>query len=131
MELKALVKDGKLQPVENLPGEWKEGTELVVVDCDATNRKEEFQQLKEAWQKETRYQSFSRQIALHPAYQRIIGMGRDALPLILKELEAGPHHWFWALRSISGEDPVSEDSRGDMKAMTDSWLDWGRKAGVI
>lgn len=130
MELKALVKDGKLQPVEDLPSEWEDGTELVVVDCDATNREEEFHQLKESWQKETKYRSFSRQIALHPAYQRIIGMGREALPLILKELEVSPYHWFWALRSISGEDPVSKDSQGDMKAMTESWLDLGAQSRV-
>ncbi|MDF1811211.1 MAG: hypothetical protein P1V20_03325 [Verrucomicrobiales bacterium] len=131
MELKARVENGKLKPVDPLPSEWEEGTQLVVVDCATHDRANEFQKLKETWQNETKYRSFSQQIALHPAYQRIIGMGRDALPLILRELQADPHHWFWALRSISGEDPVPQDARGDMNAMTKSWLDWGRKAGVI
>ena len=51
-------------------------------------------------------------MAMHPAYQQIVGMGRSAVPFILKELANGPGHWFWALRAISGEDPVSSQGQG-------------------
>ncbi len=131
MELKVLVKNGRLETEEPLPSDWGNGTELVVVAHTPEEREREFHQLKDTWQKETKYLSFSQQIAIHPAYQRIIGMGREALPLILRELESAPHHWFWALKSISGENPAPDEIQGNMKAMSECWLDWGRKAGVI
>ena len=66
---------------------------------------------------------------MHPAYQQIVGMGRSAVPFILKELANGPGHWFWALRAISGEDPVSPKDRGDVLKMTNAWLVWGARNG--
>jgi hypothetical protein len=46
----------------------------------------------------------------HPAYQRIIEMGQPVMPLIFRELEREPDHWFWALQSITGENPVKLES---------------------
>jgi hypothetical protein len=56
-------------------------------------------------------------------------MGERALPLILRQLESEgdqPNNWFWALRSITGENPVSADLRGNRLAMAKAWLDWAR-----
>ena len=64
-------------------------------------------------------------MAMHPAYQQIIGMGTPALPLIFQELQREPDHWFWALGAITGENPVPEEDAGDLDAMTDAWLSWG------
>ncbi len=66
-------------------------------------------------------------IAEHPAYREIIEMGRDAIPLILRDLAKSPLQWFWDLSSIAGETPVRPDDRGDVDAMTAAWLDWGRR----
>ena len=66
------------------------------------------------------------------SYQRVIGMGEKAIPLILRQLENegdDPDHWFWALQAITREDPVPEDARGDMKEMARAWLDWAYMAG--
>lgn len=63
------------------------------------------------------------------AYQRIIGMGDRAVPLILAELEreAGdPDHWGWALHAITGDDPIPEEAAGDTVQIARAWLDWGR-----
>ena len=38
--------------------------------------------------------------------------------------------WFWALKSLTDVDPVSDDDRGDMVAMANAWLEWGRVNGV-
>ncbi len=46
-----------------------------------------FQQLVNQWQKETRGISSSTELILHPAYQQIIGMGREVVPLLFRELE--------------------------------------------
>ncbi len=68
---------------------------------------------------------------MHPAYQQIIGMGQDAIPLILAEMKRKPGHWFWALKSITGEDPVLPEQRGRIKKMTEAWINWGRNQGYI
>jgi hypothetical protein len=46
-------------------------------------------------------------IALQPAHQQIIGMGNEAIPLILDELQREEDHWFWALNAITGDVPVA------------------------
>jgi hypothetical protein len=90
---------------------------------------EQFDQLANAWREQTRYLSSTHEIVLHPAYQRIIGMGPDALRFIFRELETSPDHWFWALSAIAGEDPVPPEDKGDLRAMAHHWLQWARRRG--
>ncbi len=87
--------------------------------------------LKKEWEDNTAHLSSMTKIVMHPAYHQIIGMGQIAIPLILSEMEKNPDHWFWALRSITGEDPVLPVHRGRLKQMTDDWLKWGRENGYI
>jgi hypothetical protein len=57
---------------------------------------------------------------------------KPAIPLILKDLsEHGPDDWFWALTAITDDNPITEDISGDMQAMAEAWLQWGRKAGYL
>jgi len=74
--------------------------------------------------------STAARMAMHPAYQEIIGMGRDALPLILAELRREVDHWFWALRAITGADPVEPGHEGDLPAMAADWLRWARQQNI-
>jgi hypothetical protein len=70
-------------------------------------------------------------------YQNIIGMGLDALPLILAQLKAegdDPDQWFWALQTISEandlEPPqVQPEDQGNFKKMADIWLAWSEAKG--
>lgn len=89
----------------------------------------EFDRLVEQWRSETAFYGTIMEICTHRAYQRIIGMGRVAVPFILRELKARPEHWFWALRAITRQDPVPKNARGDLRAMTAAWLTWGAKNG--
>ncbi|MEG3890120.1 MULTISPECIES: hypothetical protein [unclassified Microcoleus] len=50
----------------------------------------EFNSLAEEWRTETRMLSLVAQKSMHPAYQRIIGMGQPVAPLILRDLEQKP-----------------------------------------
>jgi hypothetical protein len=95
------------------------------------NVEREFRELAGAWKSQRPATSFSFQLAMHPAYQRIIGLGKAALPLILAELEKDLDHWFWALRAISGEDPVPLESRGKLNEMANAWINWGRGKGYV
>lgn len=93
--------------------------------------KRTFNKLARKWKRETINVSSMQQMVLHPAYGEIIGLGGDAIPLILKELEKEPDFWFWALMSLTREDPVTEEIRGDLKAMREVWLDWGIGHGYL
>jgi len=86
-----------------------------------------FYNLKEQWLNDTSFSSSITEIAMHPAYQQIIGMGPLAIPFILLEIMEKPGQWFWALRSITGEDPVPPEERGQVKRMTEYWISWGKE----
>ena len=88
-----------------------------------------FKQLAEDWRRDRPCGVDVADMMMHPSYQRIIGMGEDAIPLILSELDRQPDHWFWALHSITGADPVPEDCQGNVPAMTSAWIEWGRRNG--
>jgi hypothetical protein len=90
---------------------------------------EKFLQLSQQWRQETGMLSVVSKIVIHPTYQQIIGMGQPVIPLIFRELEREPDHWFWALQSITGENPVSVDRRGDIVSMASAWLEWGKAHG--
>jgi hypothetical protein len=90
-----------------------------------------FNQLVEQWRRESRGVSSTEQLSMHSAYQQIISIGGDAIPMLLRELERIYGRWFWALKSISREDPVTPEQRGKTIEMIESWLNWGRKKGYI
>jgi hypothetical protein len=90
-----------------------------------------FVTLRDKWKRESRYLSNTAQMAMLWPYQQVIGIGMDAVPLILAELEREPDHWFWALEAITGENPVSADALGDVEASAQAWIDWGRQQGLI
>ena len=86
-----------------------------------------FQQLASQWRIERGATSSITQMAMCSSYQRIIGMGGKAIPLILRQLENegdDPDHWFWALQAITREDPVPQEAQGNMREMARAWLDW-------
>ncbi len=86
-----------------------------------------FYNLKSEWEKDTVFLSSVSEICMHPSYQRIIGMGPVALPFIMKEMTKKPNLWFWALKAITGEDPVPKSKRGKISEMTIAWLIWWAK----
>ena len=88
-----------------------------------------FEKLVVEWRASRDTISSGTEMFTHPAYQQIIGMGIEAVPLILKEMEANLDHWFWALRAITGKDPVPIAHRGRLKLMASDWLNWARKQG--
>jgi len=95
------------------------------------SRRERFRSLAQQWRSETQWFSSTRDIAMHPAYQAIIGMGAAALPMILEDLRQNSGHWYWALKAISNEDPVVPGDRGSIKKMRNAWLQWGETKGLV
>jgi hypothetical protein len=88
--------------------------------------REEFDEHAERWMRDTDNSSSIRVAVIHPSYQRIIEMGKPALPLIFERLAANPAPWFAALRTITGEDPVDPRDAGRVARMAEAWLAWAR-----
>src|SRR5205807_10056948 len=93
--------------------------------------RERFQRLAADWKQQSRYLSNTAQMAMLKPYQRIIGMGWPAVPLILDELRRDPDQWFWALEAITEEDPVPAAAAGHVRRSADAWVDWGRERGLL
>jgi hypothetical protein len=89
----------------------------------------EFRKLVEQWRNDTQHTSSVKRMVQHPAYQRIIEMGSEALPLLLRELNAHQDHWLVALNIITGEDPAPEGAT--FTEAVDAWLAWGREKGYL
>jgi hypothetical protein len=90
-----------------------------------------FRRLAERWREDTQFHSSISSLFMHPDYQEIIGLGREALPLILEDLASTRSDWFWALRAITGENPVPAEERGQTDKMAERWLEWGRSRGFL
>ena len=88
-----------------------------------------FKRLAEEWRRETSLVSSMTKTVMHPAYQKIIGMGPLALPLILEDLRDQGGHWFWALRAITQENPA--DGHITFEGARRVWLEWGKARGHI
>jgi hypothetical protein len=85
--------------------------------------------LEAAWEAETQFLSDPRPIIEHPAFQAIIALGEQVVPFLLRDLERCPHLWVWALPRITGANPVAPADGGNIRAMTEAWLRWGREKG--
>lgn len=90
----------------------------------------QFHSLASRWKVETALLSSTTAMVSHPAYQAIIALGPGVVPLLLRELEHEPAHWFEALQAITGEDPVPPADWGKIPAMAAAWLAWGRDRGL-
>jgi hypothetical protein len=88
-----------------------------------------FRELADRWRQDTIVLSSLQAKTLHPAYLRIIGLGLQAMPFILKELQVRPGQWFVALRSIAGEDPLGPED--DFPKAIGKWMRWGVEHGYI
>jgi hypothetical protein len=108
-------------------------TSLLPPEPDSTTgRKARFQTLVAEWRRERGAMSSLTEMSMLPAYQKIIGMGADAVPLIIAQLRsegAEPDQWFWALMAITDANPVRLEDQGNFVRMAQSWLMWAEKHG--
>jgi hypothetical protein len=105
------------------------GVTVCVIKIESLQMK--FKRLLAEWKEQSIFLSSATAMAMLPSYQEIIGMGEPVLPLILNELKDRPAHLFWALRAISGEDPVPPEDRGRINKMIEAWINWGRQKRII
>jgi hypothetical protein len=105
------------------------GGEKVEEEGQTPTLEEKFQQLAAIWRAETSHLSSTTALINHPAYQEIISLGPAVVPLVLRELEQRPAHWFTALRELTGANPMDPADCGKVRKIADAWLRWGRAHG--
>jgi hypothetical protein len=120
--------------LELIPNKCPKQKKAVFAVVNSTTQEEassQFLRLATEWKESIRVISDWNLMILHPSYQRIIGLGPDVIPLILKELKLNGGHWFWALQALTGENPITNEDAGRVKKMTEAWLAWGSDKGYI
>ena len=100
-------------------------------DSSANSLDEEFLGLADRWRRNTQFFSSVSDMVLDPSYQQIIGKGAAIIPSILRELKNGADHWYWALGAITQENPAKDTADGDIEAICQAWLDWGKARGLV
>ena len=90
-----------------------------------------FHRLSAEWKAQSRFLSNTAQMAMLQPYQRIIGMGLPAVPLILGKLQREPDQWFWALEAITEQNPVPPEAAGRVRLMAQAWIEWGKQHGML
>jgi hypothetical protein len=129
--LERLMRGLRITREEDLPKKAAEYLAGLFADkakhVPGLRRQYEFNVLAEQWERETSHLSSPSRKAVHPAYQAIIRMGADVVPLILQRMKKRGGHWFWALSALTGENPIPKTSHGAISEMRDAWLAWGRE----
>jgi hypothetical protein len=107
-------------------GEWESKPAPGDIDHAAELRRL-FGDLAEEWKSDTWHTSSVRRRISHPAYLKIIGMGKEALPFIFEDMRKEPSHWFWALEAITRENIAPEAT--SLSEVHNTWLDWAKSHG--
>ncbi len=85
---------------------------------------EEFEKLADEWERGTMHFSSSRMMKEHPAFQKLVDLGPDIIPLAIERLkrEIGIF-WFLVLLKLV-DNPPDTAVEGDMREMRRRWVEW-------
>lgn len=115
-------------------GEWSEPVQASPADGGTTEidaslpfDEADFQSLADEWLEHRPKGVDVAQMVRHPAYQGIIDIGSEAVPWLLQRLAQRPDHWFCALNQITNANPVQPEHKGNIKAMAEDWIAWGKQ----
>lgn len=92
---------------------------------------QKFQRLSDGWKRDQAFSSSTHALLADPSYLEIIAMGKGALPFIFNDLQKQGSQWFPALRIITGVNPIPKEKRGNIRAMTETWLAWAKQNGYV
>jgi len=96
--------------------------EVVGEDVEA---RQLFERFYEDWKGDTLMSSNLTAILTHPAYYKIIAMGKRALPFIFESLANGTGPWFVALEAIVIDNPpIYPEHAHDNRLVRKDWLEW-------
>jgi len=83
-------------------------------------------ELAQEWLDDTHDISSFTQMKNVPSFLKLISLGRHAIPALLEVYAKTTRSLFIVLQEITGTNPVDERDYGDVAAIRDAWLVWGR-----
>jgi hypothetical protein len=90
-----------------------------------------FRRLADEWSRETMHISSASDLINNKRYQEIVSIGWDAVPYLLTDLQQNKRFWFPALAAITGVRPFDPIDASSPRRMTEAWVKWGRRKGLI
>src|SRR5438067_10895994 len=102
---------------------------IKIPEDETVELEAKFNEFSQQWYLETGMMSMLHKKAMHRAYQKIIGMGKPALPFNFRELKLRRGHWLWALCAITGEDAAKPND--NFRQAVDAWLKWDERNGCL
>jgi hypothetical protein len=92
---------------------------------------EKFRVQADKWERETAHHSSITKRVMHSSYQTIIGMGREVIPILLRDMQQNHRDWSWALYHLTQVNPINPEDAGRMDKIFRAWLTWGKKEGLL
>jgi hypothetical protein len=103
--------------------------------------RDEYEKLRDELNYHTGHFSAIARVKRHPAYQKIVGLGKELTPIILAEFDKYlqtdenddfPGHWAMAvLHELSGANPYENCQAGVVDQMIRAWIKWGEGNGHL
>lgn len=90
-----------------------------------------FNKLADEWEQETQAISSIPVMISHPNYRKIIKLGWEVLPFLLRDLQTNRRFWFPALYEITRIRPFDRSDAGDSERMLEAWVKWGKRKQLI
>jgi hypothetical protein len=115
-------------------GQWYDKTPVELLtpmreQHDDVELENTFRVLVEQWRRDALVLSSIPQKVNHRSYLKIIALGGNVVPLILRELRDRPTYWFAALEALTKNGPQGPFARFDDQRA--AWLTWGVEHGLI
>ena len=121
-----------IEQIKRLPAGERAQVTKYVVEQDASRNgdlEKEFNALVAQWKEDTfACSSLTKQFG-HPAYMRIMALGKQGIPLVLREMRKSQDDWFYALKFMAGEDAAKGVK--DFDAAKAAWTQWGYQHNYI
>lgn len=103
----------------------------LAIPVGVVNIEAKFRRLADEWSEKTMHVSSASDLINDTRYQQIIDLGVDVLPYLLDDLRRNKRFWFPALAAIAGVRPFDPGDLSNPRRMTEAWLKWGRRKGLI
>ena len=97
----------------------------------AESAEQKLRRLEALWLTDTEFLSDARRIIDHPAFRQIVLLGREVVPVLLRDLQAKPSLLVWALPEMTGANPVPPADAGNIRKMSDAWVRLGQAQGIL
>jgi hypothetical protein len=113
-----------------LGGIWELHNPIPKVESELEKK---FNEYASKWKDETGLFSTTFQKVANDTYLDIIGMGKEVIPLILKDMQSvnGTAHWHSALKALTKQNPVEEKDLTKNRKIKEAWIAWGKHNNLI